>query len=138
MKMTEQEMDNVSKNLFRYCRDNNAQFFEQAGEFHLGASETTSEERLLFLTLFKEVIDIPDQKIRFELAEFFGYIRRVGFKLKLDPKWGSRMEATPDWRDKEGKDWWKPTMDIFTNHAQYKNWLINTLRVLPSKAGISA
>lgn len=136
--MNNAEMDKISAQLYRFCQSNNQPFFDMAKQMQLGRDETTSEERLLFLTFFREILRIEDAKFKFEVSQFFAVQRVGGFKIELDPKWGAKLVPDQDkWENKNGESFWTKGMKIFIEfRPECKTWLFQTLKDLPVKAGL--
>ena len=136
--MNTADMDKISGQLYRYCQSNCQPFFDMAKEMGLGRDETTPEERLLFLTFFREILRIQDTSLKFEVSQFFAIQRVGGFKIRLDPKWGTKL--VPDqgkWDAPNGESFWTKAMKIFIEfRPECKTWLFDTLKNLPAKAGL--
>ena len=137
-KMNAQEMDNLSAQLYRFCQQNNQPFFDMSKQMQLGRDETTPEERLLFLTFFREILRIQDSSLKFEFSQFFAIQRVGGFKIQLDSKWGTKL--VPDqgkWDAPDGESFWMKAMKIFIEfRPECQTWLFDTLKNLPAKAGL--
>lgn len=137
--MNTADMDKISGQLYRYCQANCQPFFDMARQMQLGRDETTSEERLLFLTFFREILKITDTSLKFEVSQFFAVQRVGGFKIQLDQKWGAKL--VPDqgkWEAPNGDSFWTKAMKIFIEfRPECKTWLFETLKNLPAKAGLA-